>query len=66
MSNVGALGIESFTPILNDGQAAILGVGALSLRARQNSAGLVEFHQALTLSLTIDHRLVDGAMAVAF
>ncbi len=61
ISNVGALGIESFTPILNDGQAAILGVGALSLRARQNSAGLVEFHQALTLSLTIDHRLVDGA-----
>ncbi|XP_023212944.1 uncharacterized protein LOC111615736, partial [Centruroides sculpturatus] len=61
ISNVGALGIESFTPILNDGQAAILGVGALTLRARQNQAGLVEFYQALTLSLTIDHRLVDGA-----
>lgn len=66
ISNVGNMGIEVFTPVLNAGQASILGVGTTVLRPRQNRQGLVEFYNAMILSLTIDHRLVDGADGARF
>jgi pyruvate dehydrogenase E2 component (dihydrolipoamide acetyltransferase) len=65
LSNLGSLGIESFTPILNPPQVAILGVGAIGLRpvARGDD---IEFVPQIGLSLTIDHRAVDGAPAARF
>ena len=62
VSNLGSLGVESFTPILNPPQAAILGVGAVSWRPIGEQA----VQQQIALSLTIDHRLIDGAPAARF
>ena len=74
VTNLGALGVESFTPILNLPQVAILGVGALTLKpvlADPAAAGApdpaqVTWRRHLGLSLTIDHRVVDGAPAARF
>ncbi|TVR54079.1 MAG: 2-oxo acid dehydrogenase subunit E2 [Spirochaetaceae bacterium] len=65
VTNLGALGITSFTPVLNPPQAAILGVCAIELRPVQTESG-VEHHPHIGLSLTIDHRAVDGAPAARF
>ena len=62
VSNLGSFGVESFTPILNPPQAAILGVGAVAWRP----TGEQEVQQQIALSLTIDHRLIDGAPAARF
>jgi pyruvate dehydrogenase E2 component (dihydrolipoamide acetyltransferase) len=65
ISNLGGLGIESFTPILNPPQVAILGVGAIHLKpARRN--GQVEFVDTIGLSLTCDHQVIDGAPGARF
>lgn len=62
VSNLGALGVQTFTPILNVPQTGILGVGAMELRAIENaeSTAGVEFRPSLNLSLTFDHRAYDG------
>lgn len=60
VSNLGALGIESFSPILTPGQIATLGVGAVDRVARERPAGFA-FRSEMHLSLTFDHRAVDGA-----
>ncbi len=65
VSNLGALGIESFTPILNPPQVAILGVGKVDLKPVQGD-GQVEFLPHIALSLTVDHQAVDGAPAARF
>ncbi len=65
VSNLGALGIEYFTPVLNTPEVAILGVGAITLRPYQGANG-VEFIPSLHLSLTIDHQANDGAPAARF
>ena len=65
ISNLGGLGIEAFTPLINLPQVAILGVGAIQLKpARVN--GNVEFIDALGLSLTCDHQVIDGAPGARF
>lgn len=65
VSNLGGLGIESFTPLLNPPQVAVLGVGAIGLRpVRVN--GTVEFEDAIHLSLTCDHQVIDGAPGARF
>jgi len=66
VTNLGSQGIESFTPIINPPQTAILGVCGLTLRPRFKADGGVEFYQAMGLSLTFDHRVVDGAPAAVF
>ena len=66
VSNLGAQGIESFTPIINPPQTALLGVCGMSLRPREKADGTIEFYQAMGLSLTFDHRVVDGAPAAKF
>jgi pyruvate dehydrogenase E2 component (dihydrolipoamide acetyltransferase) len=72
VTNLGALGVESFTPILNLPQVAILGVGALVLKpvladlAQPGTPQQVGYRRHLGLSLTIDHRVVDGAPAARF
>ena len=65
VSNLGALGIESFTPLLNPPQVAILGIGSINLKPVQVE-GVVEFIPHIGLSLTIDHQVVDGAPAARF
>ena len=65
VSNLGAYGIESFTPVLNPPQAGILGVGAIHLKAVTDDGG-VAFRPHISLSLTIDHQVLDGAPAARF
>ncbi|MDR1851159.1 MAG: 2-oxo acid dehydrogenase subunit E2 [Propionibacteriaceae bacterium] len=63
VSNLGAFGIESFTPIVNQPQVAILGVDAITPRAVINADGTVGVQQRIGFSLTADHRVIDGADA---
>jgi pyruvate dehydrogenase E2 component (dihydrolipoamide acetyltransferase) len=65
VSNLGVFGIESFTPVLNVPQVAILGVGAIALKPVLLDGDVVH-RRHIALSLTIDHRLVDGAPAARF
>ena len=65
VSNLGPLGVDSFTPVINPPEVAILGVSRLRERARPADAG-VEFRREVTLDLSIDHRVVDGADAARF
>jgi pyruvate/2-oxoglutarate dehydrogenase complex dihydrolipoamide acyltransferase (E2) component len=62
VTNIGSYGSEFGTPILNRAQGAILGVGVIGPRALVVS-GQVVARPACTLSLTFDHRLIDGATA---
>jgi pyruvate dehydrogenase E2 component (dihydrolipoamide acetyltransferase) len=66
VSNLGSMGIESFTPLLNPPQVAILGVGAIGLKPARKADGNVEFVDAIGLSLTVDHQVVDGAPGARF
>ncbi|HTV12427.1 MAG TPA: dihydrolipoamide acetyltransferase family protein [Acidimicrobiales bacterium] len=66
VSNLGNLGIEFFTPVLNPPQVGILGVGAISLRPARKADGNIEFIDAISLSLTLDHQAVDGAPGARF
>jgi pyruvate dehydrogenase E2 component (dihydrolipoamide acetyltransferase) len=65
VSNLGSLGIESFTPILNLPQIAILGIGSIQLKPVQREEGIL-FSPHLMLSLTLDHQAVDGATGAHF
>lgn len=65
VTNLGSLGIESFTPVLNPPQVAILGVSSINLKPVEVD-GQVEFVPHLRLSLTINHQVVDGAPAARF
>lgn len=65
VSNVGAFGIEAFTPVLNIPEVAILGVGAITLQPFEEN-GEVVWRDSITLSLTIDHQAVDGAPGARF
>ncbi len=67
VTNLGALGIESFTPVLNAPQVAILGVCTIEAKpVMKGDAGDVSFIPHLGLSLTIDHQIVDGAPGARF
>jgi len=65
VSNLGNLGIEWFTPLLNPPQVAILGVNAIQLKAVRRE-GRVEFIDAIGFSLTCDHQAIDGAPGARF
>lgn len=65
VSNLGMYGVDSFTPVVNAPEVAILGIGRIVERAARRDGELV-WRQMMTLSLTIDHRAVDGAPAAAF
>ena len=62
VSNLGALGIESFTPVLNPPQVAILGLGSINLKPVQLQDEIA-FRPHIGLSLTVNHQVVDGAPA---
>lgn len=65
VSNVGSFGVESFTPVINPPQTGILGVDTITTRVRE-SDGALKAYPAMGLSLTYDHRAVDGAPASKF
>ena len=68
VSNLGAYEIDAFTPIVNLPECAILGVGRIVARAVvvDETAGLIAARKMVALSLTFDHRVVDGAPAARF
>ncbi len=65
ITNLGTLGIESFTPIINPPQTGILGVDCIIERIRTVD-GKITSYPAMGLSLTYDHRALDGAPASLF
>ena len=66
VSNIGSFGIETFTPVINLPQTAILGVGAITPRPVVAADGTIGVEQRLNLSLTIDHQVIDGADGARF
>ena len=65
ITNLGMFGIDSFTPIVNPPEAAILGVGRIAERPA-GRGGQVVLRPLMTLSLSVDHRVADGAPAARF
>jgi pyruvate dehydrogenase E2 component (dihydrolipoamide acetyltransferase) len=65
ISNLGMFGIESFTAIINPPEAAILAVGKIVEMPVKNGAG-IELRPMMNLTISVDHRLVDGAVAARF
>lgn len=65
ITNLGTLGVESFTPVINPPQTAILGVNNITYRQKKTDNGF-ETYPAMGLSLTFDHRAIDGAPAARF
>ena len=65
VTNLGSLGIESFTPVINPPQTGILGVDTLTRKVKQVGDNDV-FYTSMGLSLTFDHRALDGAPAAKF
>ncbi len=66
VSNLGSFGIESFTPVINPPQTGILGVCGTVDRVRKAADGSIQLYPAMGLSLTYDHRAVDGTPASRF
>jgi pyruvate dehydrogenase E2 component (dihydrolipoamide acetyltransferase) len=65
VTNLGSLGVESFTPVINPPQTGILGVCNITRRVKEVD-GKDVFYPAMGLSLTFDHRALDGAPAARF
>jgi pyruvate dehydrogenase E2 component (dihydrolipoamide acetyltransferase) len=66
VSNLGNYGVEMFTPIINLPQVAILGVNTIIYRPADLGNGIFGFIPVIGLSLTYDHRAVDGGPATLF
>ncbi|MBN2814352.1 MAG: 2-oxo acid dehydrogenase subunit E2 [Bacteroidales bacterium] len=66
VSNLGNYGVEMFTPIINLPQVAILGVNTITYRPADLGDGTIGFVPMMGLSLTYDHRAVDGGPATLF
>ncbi len=66
VSNLGSLGVESFTPVINAPQTGILGVCTTVERVKKGKDGELKVYPAMGLSLTYDHRAVDGTPAARF
>jgi len=65
LSNLGMFGIDEFTAVINPPQSAVLAIGRVTERAAAIQ-GQVAVRPMLTLTLSIDHRVVDGAAAALF
>jgi pyruvate dehydrogenase E2 component (dihydrolipoamide acetyltransferase) len=66
ITNLGAYGVEIFTPVLNPPQIGILGLNTITMHPSQMEDGSFGFIPKIGLSLTFDHRAIDGAPAAAF
>jgi pyruvate dehydrogenase E2 component (dihydrolipoyllysine-residue acetyltransferase) len=62
ISNLGMFGVREFAAIVNPPQSTILAVGAGRRAPRETASGRVEFHNVMTVTLSCDHRVVDGAV----
>jgi pyruvate dehydrogenase E2 component (dihydrolipoyllysine-residue acetyltransferase) len=62
ISNLGMFGVREFAAIVNPPQSTILAVGAGRRAPRETASGRVEFHDVMTVTLSCDHRVVDGAV----
>lgn len=63
VSNLGLTRVEHFTPIINAPQIGILGIGRITDRPSRGADGSIELHPHIGLSLTFDHRAIDGGPA---
>ncbi len=66
VSNLGAYGIERFAAIINPPQAAILAVGAIIRKPVVNANGEIVVGERMSISMSCDHRVVDGAVGAEF
>jgi len=65
LSNLGMFDVDAFVPIINPGEAAILGVGRITEKAIVVD-GMIAIKPMMTVTLSGDHRVIDGAQAAAF
>jgi pyruvate dehydrogenase E2 component (dihydrolipoamide acetyltransferase) len=66
ISNLGSFGIDFFTPVINFPETAILGLGAIRREPIVADDGQIVIRHMMSLSLTFDHRVIDGAPAAKF
>ena len=66
ITSLGSFDIESFTPIINYPETAVLGIGSIAREPVEGEGGAIVFRDTMRLSLTFDHRVVDGAPAARF
>jgi len=66
ISNLGSFGVHQFTAIINPPNAAILAVGEIFREPFEKKDGTVGFRSAMFMTLSCDHRIVDGAVAAVF
>jgi pyruvate dehydrogenase E2 component (dihydrolipoamide acetyltransferase) len=66
ISNLGMLGVDGFTAIVNPPQAAILAVGRVAHQTWVTEEGGIEVAPLMQMTLTADHRVLDGALAARF
>jgi pyruvate dehydrogenase E2 component (dihydrolipoamide acetyltransferase) len=62
ISNLGMYGVREFSAIINPPQSAILAVGAVERRAVEAADGSVRFESLMTVTLSCDHRVIDGVL----
>ncbi len=63
ISNIGSVGGAHFTPIINHPESAIIGIGIISDKPVVNAEGEIVVSKVLDLSMVVDHRIIDGAVA---
>ncbi len=66
VSNLGSFGCEGFTPVINPPQTGIMGICNIETKIKGVKDGQIQTYPAMGLSLTFDHRVVDGAPAARF
>jgi pyruvate dehydrogenase E2 component (dihydrolipoamide acetyltransferase) len=66
VSNLGMLGVDSFTAIINPPEAAILAVGAVRKQPVVSTEGSIQVRDMMNMTLSADHRIIDGTLAARF
>ncbi len=66
ITNLGSLGVDGFTPIINFPETAILGLGRVHVQSNAATTNVSLARRVMTVSLTFDHRVLDGAPAARF
>jgi len=66
ITNLGAIGVEAFTPIIQFPETAVLGMGTIRWEVVAEGNGVLATREQMMLSLTFDHRVIDGAPAARF
>jgi pyruvate dehydrogenase E2 component (dihydrolipoamide acetyltransferase) len=66
ITNLGAFGVEAFTPMIQFPETAVLGMGAIRWEVVASGSGVLATREQMMLSLTFDHRVIDGAPAARF